>query len=383
MRSLRSSRVAGFALCFGLASLVAPTLAYRALEATGTHYSGVGLDLVWDLRRPLRVLRESRDRGGIERVAILGGSTVVSYPDGRRIADRLAEAANRATRGDPPVQVFQLAIGGMGPFDYYFIADVIASARPDQALLAFNLGSFGEGWRTRLTRPELAGFVRPARLGEAIRLPLHWIGLTTDQLLFYSTLIASGGYQPWRRLLRQQVRLGSVRSTLEEWVGDAVGAQSGAEFEDALNRARLRRIVLPENGRRYNRQQLRFHYAPALDGVDGDHPVLRVFAATLSLLERNGIRTLVFTVPMNIEHIDLMGLYAEEGLARTLGAVETTVRESGSHFVDLHDLLPDSAFRDAAGHFTVDGPIDGPARVAAVLTPLVAAEARNSRGAGH
>ena len=143
------------------------------------------------------------------------------------------------------------------------------------------------------------------------------------------------------------------------------------------------RALVPQGGNRYKARALGDHYAPILNGVDRDHPVLRVLGAIVSHFDRNGIRTLVFTVPMNVEHIDAMGLYDEAKLAHSLASIGATVREAGGRFLDLHDLLPDRGFRDAPGHFTVDGPIDGPARVAAALVPHVVREVRRSRGSGN
>jgi hypothetical protein len=373
----------GFALCFALASLAVPVFALRALEAADVRYAPIRLGMVRNLRPPLLALAESRGQPDLERVALLGDSTVMSYPEGRRIVDRLLRAVNRETRDDPRVQVYQLTTEGQGPFDYYFIADVITSAHPDQALLAFNLSAFGIGTRKLFARPELAGFVGPARLGEAIGLPLHWIGLNTDELLFYNAVIGAGGYRPWRLLQREQVRVGRARAQVERWLGEWAGAHPEEEFRVALQKSEMRRILVPIGGGRYRQRPLRAHYAPALAGVDRDHPVLRVFGAMLSHLERSGIRTLVFTVPLNVEHIDLMGLFDEAGLARTLAAIEATVREAGGRFVDLHDLFPDQGFRDAAGHLTVEGAIDGPAEVAAALVPHVVAEAKRPRTAGN
>lgn len=379
MRSPRASRVAGFVLCFALASLAVPLLALRALDAADIQYVSTRLEMVQQLQSQLKSLAESRAQPGLERVVLLGDSTLMSYPRDRRVSDRLLRAVNRATRDRPRVRVYRLASFGQGPFDYYFLADVIVSAHPDQALLAFNLSSFGVAL---FARPELAGFVRPARLRQAIGLPLHWIGLRTDQLLFYSAIIGAGGYRPWQILQREQARVGQARAQVETWLGEWTGTHPEKEFEAAHNSAAHLRHIGPRGGNRYTVHALRAQFAPTLDGVDRNHPILRVFAATLSHLERNGIRTLVFTVPMNVEHIDAMGLSDDAGLTRTLASIEATVREAGSRFVDLHDLLPDQGFRDASGHFTVES-IDGPARIAAALAPYVVSEAQRSHAAGN
>jgi hypothetical protein len=369
-------------LCFALATPIFPALAYRALERAGVEDTPIRLDMADDLAPRLANLERHRGRPGVVQVAVLGDSTSVSYPDGRRVYERLYQQANRLAHGRPRIRVVNLGSHGAGPFDYYFLADRIAEARPDQAVIGFNLGSMGRAWRRSLSRPELAGFVGASRLAEAIRLPLHWIGLRTDQLLFYGAIVGAGGYDLWRLLQHEQVRLGSARATVESWVGERTGSHPEVPFQRSLKKARLARDLTPGGGNRYNARALRQHYGAALAGADPDHPVLRIFAAMVSCFERSGIETLVYTVPLNVEHLDAVGIFDAAGLATTIASLEAAVREAGGRFVDLHDLLPDPGFRDAPGHFTVEEPIDGPARVAAVLAPIVVAEARRSRTGG-
>jgi hypothetical protein len=382
VRSLRASRVAAFTLCFALATPVLPVLAYRALERAGVEYTPIRLNMADDLAPRLANLERHRGRPGVVQVAVLGDSTSVSYPDGRRIYERLYQQANRLAEGRPHIRVVNLGSHGASPFDYYFLADRIAEAGPDQVVIGFNLASMGPAWRQSLARPELGGFVRPGRLGEAFRMPLHWVGLNADELLFYRAIIGAGGYDPWRRLQQEQVRLGSARAKVESWVGERTGAHPEVAFQRALKRARRARD-LTGGANRYKARALLRHYGPALAGADPDHPVLRVFAATVSLFERSGIRTLVYVVPLNVEHLDAVGIFDAAGMAKTLASLGAAVRKAGGRFVDLHDLFPDQGFRDAPGHFTVEGPIDGPAQVAAALAPIVVAEARRSPVAGR
>ncbi len=378
----RTSRVAAFTLCFSLGCSVVPVLAYRALDRAGVEYEPYRLNLVHIFAKPLARLERNRDRPGVVGVAVLGDSTSISYPNGQRVHERLRQQVNRLAHDLPRIYVQSLGSPGTGPFDHYFVADLVAKARPDQVVIGFNFASMGVGWRTSQSRPELAGFIGASRLVEAIGLPLHWIGLRTDQLLFYSAIIGAGGYDPWRLLQREQVRIGAARESVEKWVGDLVGDHPEDRFQKALGWALLKRGTSERSGHnRLSASHIRLHYGQALTGTDRDHPVLRLLGATVAHLERAGVQTLVYTIPLNIEHIDSMGLYDDTGLAHTLASIEATIREAGGQFVDLHDLLPDQGFRDAPGHFTVEGPIDGPARVAEALAPHVLSEARRSRAA--
>jgi len=379
---LRASRLAAFAFCFALASPVVPVLAYRVLERAGVEYEPYRLSLVHSFARPLAALDRTRGQRGVVRVAVLGDSTAVSYPDGQKVHERLRQEANRLAGGRPRIHVFNLGQPGVGPFEFYFTADLIAEARPDQAVIGFNFASMGTGWRGSLARPELAGFIGASRLREAIGLPLHWIGLRTDQLLFYSAVVGAGGYRPWRLLQREQVRLGAARESVEKWIGDRVGDHPEEPFQRARWLARMARSRYRGSAsERSTASRIRFQYGPALAGADRQHPVLRVLGAAVGRLERAGVRTLVYAVPLNVEHFDAMETFDAAAFAKTIASLEATVREAGGRFVDLHDLLPDQGFRDAPGHFTVEGPIDGPARVAASLAPIVVAEARRSRTA--
>ena len=47
--------------------------------------------------------------------------------------------------------------------------------------------------------------------------------------------------------------------------------------------------------------------------------------------------------------------------------LESVVRGAGSDYLDLHDLLPDAAFRDAAGHLGTAAVPDAPRRVGAAV----------------
>ena len=86
----------------------------------------------------------------------------------------------------------------------------IAAAQPDIVIMPLNLASLGDPWRNRFSRPELAGWIRPRRLAEAFGLPIHWIGLTTDRLLYYVGIVQSGAFTVttcWQELTHP---LGSV-----------------------------------------------------------------------------------------------------------------------------------------------------------------------------
>jgi hypothetical protein len=126
-----------------------------------------------------------------------------------------------------------------------------------------------------------------------------------------------------------------------------------------------------ERSDRFNAGWVDRLYGAAFSGVAEEYPPLRIFAALLDRFFRTGIPTIVYIVPANIEYMRSLGMVDERGLADTIETIATLVNERGGTLVNLYDLLPDEAFRDASGHFTHEGPYDGPNMVAARLLPVV------------
>jgi len=362
-------------LVFGgcLALAFATTLAgfLKALEAAELGRPRTVLNVVDVTRRRLPALREGRAPGAV-RVAFLGDSTSISYPRQRTIPDHLERALAHGEGPRSPVEIHNLAISGVGPFEYYFLSGEIMAARPDAVIFAFNLDTLSDAWRGNNSRPELAGWVGPARLGEALRLPLHWIGLTTDQLFFYVSLVRAGAYEAWRELKIEQARMGRARDAFRQRLGDLCSPNPEPAFDAALDAHTLSLLCLPgSDNRRFSRRGQLEHHGDALAGIDPGHPVLRVFAATLARLQAGGIPVLVYVTPANVEHMRRLDILDEIGLAATVAAVEEVSLAAGADFADLHDLFPDEAFRDASGHLAYEGAIDGPTAVAEALAPLL------------
>ncbi len=310
-------------------------------------------------------------RGGRATVGMLGDSALVSYPQNRSVPERLQEQVRP--------YVASLGMPGSGPFDYYFLADEIAAARPDLIVLALNLDAFSQTWQRAFSRPQLAGRIAFGRLGEALSLPLHWTGLTTDQLLFYVALVQAGGYEPWYWLTLRQAQVGRAWDQLEAWLQGGVYVarnDTGDEtperlFREAADHATIARLFTDLDIHRYRREGLVDHYAEMLAGIPADHPVLEALGATVGRFTRDGIRILVYVVPLDVAYLDEHGLLNQAGLGDTLAAIEAVVASRGGTFVDLHDALPSEVLRDAPGHLFYQGEIDGPALLAERLAPLV------------
>jgi hypothetical protein len=370
-----------FGTCFAVAVAGVLFGLLRALDAGEIAYGEVGLDVVRTLEERLRPLEATARTPGLHRIAYVGDSMIVSYPKGRTVIARLEEAVKQRVGDHPVIEVHDLAMPGLGPFDYYFLSEQVRSARPDQIVLHLNLTSFSKGWRDTFSRSDLSGWIPPRRLLEALRLPLEWIGLTCDQILINVALVQLGAFEPWYLVKREQARVVSGKNEL----ATALGAASGIETERSFAAERfdhLDSLMRIEGARRLSRRGLLHRYGTVLEGIEDDNPTLRVFEAAIRVFTEADIPTLVYVNPINIEHARKLGRLDEQALRRTLDAIERASRGSGARFADLHALLPDRAFRDRAGHFTVRGDVpDGPEMLANALAPLVATEARRARTA--
>jgi hypothetical protein len=372
-RRPRPLRILVFCGCLLLSFAAVLTGILRTLEAAELGKPRTVLNVVEVTRRRLPALEEGRAPGA-SRVAFLGDSTTISYPRQRTIPDRLENELARGEPGRSPIEIHSLAISGVGPFEYYFLVDEIMAARPDAVVFAFNLDTLSQAWRGNNSRPELAGWVAPARLGEALALPLHWIGLTADRLFFYMSIVRAGAFEIWHELKLEQARMGRAQDAFRHRLGAGCAANAERAFDEALDAHTLARLCLSgSDNRRFSRRGQLEHHGDALAGIGPGHPVLRVFAATLERLHAGGIPVAVYLAPANIEHMDHLGILDRTGLAATVAAVEAVARSAGADFRDLHDLFPDEAFRDASGHLAWDGAIDGPVAVAEVVAPLVPA----------
>jgi hypothetical protein len=374
-----------FALAAVSFAFAVPALVFDSLDDFGVEKVEVGLDVIDSLTEALPELALGNARGSWD-VAFLGDSMVVSYPPGRTVPARLEQAIEQTRGPRPLVEVVSVAAPGMGPFDYYFIADLIAEAKPDQVILPFNLAALSNPWRGTFSRPELSGWLSPARLPAALSLPLEWVGLTTDRMLVYVAIVQSGAAEPWHALIRQQARLGRALTIAASRLDKQFRSTAVLNFGTARFRyADEKNIIdaIPSSpGVRGKRKRLtafglRQRFGPALDGIDPDNPVVRVLAAAVARFQQDGIPVLVYANPTNTANLQEAGVLDEQGLARTLDVIATAVRAAGGEFVDLHRLLPDEGFRDAAGHFNVRAHApDGPEMLGQALVPFVIEEAR-------
>jgi hypothetical protein len=179
----------------------------------------------------------------------------------------------------------------------------------------------------------------------------------------------------WRVVRSEQARVGQAWEQLQD--GFTLAEEPGAmtRLKTTLALARLGQWTQKGNLRRFNRAGAMRSFEAALHGGASDHPALRLLETTIALFTRLGIATLVYIVPVNVEHLETLGIDTT-AFGPAITTVDTRVRAAGGLLVDLHRLLPDDSFRDAT-HFDVPGEKNGVGLVAEALAPHVLAILRS------
>ncbi len=336
----------------------------RGLETAGVPAPYVDFDGMRIQFQTLERLRARNPAAPAQHISFLGDSTSMMFPDGNLGLDHqlgVVLASHESAR--LPVQVFSLAAPGYTQFTQYFLSHRVADARPDAVVLAFNLASFSNQWR-EADRPMLAAWLPARHLGEALALPLHWIGLSTDEMLLYTTVIRVGGFDAWQKLTRAQARCVRGWGALTTWLQAKSGSPNGLVYPNLLffHRRLAQYSVGPPE--RESSALAHSRLDAVLAGVGPDHPVLQVLRATLAVFRARGIPVFVYIAPLNVEHLERIGLYDREGLRRGVESVRRVVLAGGATLIDLHDLLPDAAFADGGGHLVSNATLDAP-RIAA------------------
>jgi hypothetical protein len=352
--------LASFAAAFSLAGIGI----VHGLDAAAVDVRFVDMDSMEYVQEQLPKLEHAAAENPDEvQVALLGDSTSMYFGDRPRgIERRLEPELAAAAPNGPRHRVTSFAVPAFTIFVQYFIAERVADAGAERVVLVFNLHELGNR-SLQVERPQLSGWLPPHALADALRLPLHVIGLSTDELLLYASAVQLGGFEPWRRLTREQARLAKSWQQLEEWLQNAL---CGEGLAYKLRLAAVRREALFQTGppQRETPHMVRLRLGPALGGVDADHPALRVLGALLDVFRAHGVPVLVYTPPLNVEYHERLGVYDRSALQPALEALRRTVEAHGARLLDLHAELPDRAFEDGSSHLTAGDPIDAQSLVA-------------------
>jgi hypothetical protein len=353
----------------GLATL---SLLFFGLESSGIQSPQVRLDAIKSVRLGRFQLSQIRDQQpDAKRVAFLGDSTAVAYPFPHTVPLRLQAALSRLP-GFEDNRVISFGFSGMNASDYYFVSQLVLDTDPDAVVMAFNLASLSEAWRASLTRPELAGWIPPGRVFEAMTLPLHQARLSLDEMLLYMGIVNTGSQGSWLRVLREQARVSSAMDALIEHLN--------SPRRERVPLAQHRSFIAEREPQRETAYRVTQRYGRAFAGITPDHATLAWLQASLNRFLEAGVPVIVYVVPINHEHFAELGAFADRGLDETLASVREIAEAKGASLVDLHDLIPDEGFRDGSGHFTHESPNPGPTWVGAELAPVVAGRIEGSSG---
>ena len=224
-----AARMLGFVVACTCALVLMGLAIVRGLDALGGPTPDVDVASLGLQLKVLDLLAHRDPDRPETRVAFLSDSTSMHFPEGalglnNRLELALVEQAPEASH----FRVISFASPGYTPFTQYFLSHRVADAGPDQVVLGFNLAALSPGWR-KVDRPELAALLPVSALAEALRLPLYWIGLSTDELLLY-TLVAH-----WEASRRG---CGSRRSR-------PAACASGDRSPNGYRRAAARRMASP------------------------------------------------------------------------------------------------------------------------------------------
>jgi hypothetical protein len=349
-----------FAVAFCVSASCVWRGASEAVKIARIEPVGLALSMAENLREWRR--RLARDRAH-ERVALIGDSTmmVAEGMDPRRetLPARVVQALRQRGAIGRRIRIHTLCQPALGPAGIYFASDELARARPDRIVLSLSIAGFSPGGLKDFSYAEISGWLRPEHLWEAARLPFLQIGLTFDRVLLYQGIVAVGAVDLWRDTRQLQARV----FKLPGWLGDTVerklGLTTSVDMQFVLGIARWQRMFVPGR-KRWTRPAGEQSFAAVLQGLTPENPALQMLGSALERFRVAGIPTLVYLRPVNVEHLRSLGISTAH-LRESLLTLQRTVLSHGAQLVDLHALLPDSAFSDAGDHYTFQGAPNGAA----------------------
>ena len=315
-------------------------------------------------------------------VIVLGDSAFLDHltlPRGQTLAFLLETEAPQAG-----LSIRVVAYAGFDPIAYYLLADALAALRPRAVLLTANLQAFTDSWfrNPRMKHPQLAAFVRPTRVPEAMALPLELAGISDSSLVT----------KPLLRLLRATdvpEILDGYRERFRAELDQALGALSVTAADGGPATANAEVPGSPRSGgltppptaggaprqtvgsapnmavRRGGRKGARagtWSTSPFRrldlypDHLDRTQASVRVLAATVRDLVADGVPTVVAIAPLHLQALRLTGAYQSRDIAAAVVLIRDVIVESGATPLDLTQALPlESYFADAHTHFTAEG----------------------------
>jgi len=292
-----------------------------------------------------------RTRGSRVRIGFLGDSTVEGYPEGLDVATQTGLALTRDAPGQ--FEVISFAQPGMGPLEYYALAESFVKSDSDIFVISFNIASLSPQARDFWARRALVGWIAPSRILEASRMPLVWWGITIDRMLLYVAGIQANLLSPWFDYRATQLRAGSAVKVIRRRV-------QGIEADWVSSLPPLPVADHPTLANRFAKPAVLQNLGDANQGAEVDHPVFDLLGGAIDIFRANGIEVCVYATPTNVEHMERVGIDTRDGIGTTIKNLERVALSHDARFLDLHRIFPDEAFRDPGNHLTFEGNILGP-----------------------
>jgi hypothetical protein len=316
----------------------------------------------------LASLRSEAAQGG-RLVIVLGDSSLRWHPPLGANETLTAMLEREGEKAGVTIRV--VAYDGFDAVAYYLLVDEIAALRPVAVVLTTNLQSFTDSWfgHVRMKHPQLAAFVRPTRVPQAITLPLELAGITDAALVLKPALRAIGasdvpekidGYRTRvRRRLDAVLAVGTKTVVAGPPVAYAaapplVTPPMGAKLP--ARRPKTGLAAPPPGGRgRVSKPAYRFmDLYPA--NLQPEQSTVRVLRATVHDLVARDIPTLVMLAPLHLQAARVTGAYNGRNLPQAIRVIDEMTVASGGAFLDLAEILPlESFFIDRYTHFTAEG----------------------------
>ena len=231
-----------------------------------------------------------------------------------------------------PIDLIDLSQPGLLPIHFYALMDDVVALSPALVLLEVNLRDF----LVRGVRPgpeRMPGIARAMSFGKSLRVRASLEGLGLSVL------------DPPIMRLKQQLGLLYVFEGARQMAIDWL-AVAGGTVGNALG---LRQRAYPPLGEVLRRLGASYMVDYA------SNPNADVLQAISTDLHDAGVPFIFYVSPIDVETLAKNGNIDREELTRRIEALRQRVGVSRAEWLDLHDTLPTTMFRDANNHLLLPG----------------------------
>jgi len=300
--------------------------------------------LAWTYRDTLRLSSEQQggaDRALIPTLARWSRLQPGPWPKGALFGDSLAGCPTTTVAkvvGHPApahglVFMLDATFAGMHPLQFYALLGDVLAGRPTAVVVEVNFPALAASVHSS----ESAVYRQMSRKLPLAAIPRLWGPLAREGMGLFDPLIFRAFAALDMLYVVDGIRERSHQA-LEDW-GTAVDA--------ALDLPVVRFLELPG----FDAARAR-----AVFGDDQTHsPSVQVFRMIAHDLRAAGVPVLFYVSPVNVHVLDDLGVRRTLDLPAHVEAVRVAIGATANEWLDLHDLLPATAFKDAWGHMLDPG----------------------------